>query len=522
MRKKFLLAAASVASLLSVTACGGGSDSAADSNSVSVLTVTKNYQIPVAEMNWAKDIEAEIGCKVDWQTVEADAWTQQKNAALASGDIADIQIKAMSPEDAAQFPDLFEPIGDHMDELPNVQSFFKAKPEAQSLATESDGTIYMLPSSRGNAYSGSGQHIMINKTWLDNLGLPMPTTWDELTATLEAFKTQDPNGNGEADEIPLNINALKQDGFTWHNPMLLLNSMGIVTSFNDGPAAQGIYVKDGKVGNFLVSDEYKETVKYLHSLMEQGLIPADALTKDNSVYRAEAKSDGKTARVGMVFGWSPLLFGDLSDQYVGLPAPAAPGVDPEDVVWDGSENEYEVGKLAVSAEAADNPCVWKLVNALYSEKGSIQQYGGKIGVELEDKGNGTYAYTEEYFKGRETSKEPSLTDRFAGWLPDNVHIENDPVWKAWREVDDVYAEQYSHFDPEKDVMPLNVRLSPEDTVTAANTDTAVMNYAMQKTSDWLMNGGVDEGWDDYVAQLNSLGIQDNVALWQAAYDNRAK
>ncbi|MDU1123213.1 MAG: hypothetical protein E7A10_05960, partial [Dermabacter sp.] len=124
MRKKFLLAAASVASLLSVTACGGGSDSAADSNSVSVLTVTKNYQIPVAEMNWAKDIEAEIGCKVDWQTVEADAWTQQKNAALASGDIADIQIKAMSPEDAAQFPDLFEPIGDHMDELPNVQSFF--------------------------------------------------------------------------------------------------------------------------------------------------------------------------------------------------------------------------------------------------------------------------------------------------------------------------------------------------------------------------------------------------------------
>ncbi len=54
-----------------------------------------------------------------------------------------------------------------------------------------DGTkIAMLPSDRGKGYGVSGTHMFINKTWLDKLGLEMPTTWDELENVLEAFKTQ--------------------------------------------------------------------------------------------------------------------------------------------------------------------------------------------------------------------------------------------------------------------------------------------------------------------------------------------
>ena len=44
--------------------------------------------------------------------------------------------------------------------------------------------------------------IYINNNWLTKLGLPIPKTVDELQTTLKAFKTQDPNGNGQADEIP--------------------------------------------------------------------------------------------------------------------------------------------------------------------------------------------------------------------------------------------------------------------------------------------------------------------------------
>ena len=46
----------------------------------------------------------------------------------------------------------------------------------------------MLPSDRGKGYEVSGTHMFINKTWLDKLGLQMPTTWDELENVLDAFR----------------------------------------------------------------------------------------------------------------------------------------------------------------------------------------------------------------------------------------------------------------------------------------------------------------------------------------------
>ena len=80
----------------------------------------------------------------------------------------------------------------------------------------------------------------------------MPTTWDELENVLEAFKTQDPNDNGKADEVPMNIRGL---GFGLWSPLTLMNSEGVVTSFMGGSASeQGYYVDNGKVKSYYTSD----------------------------------------------------------------------------------------------------------------------------------------------------------------------------------------------------------------------------------------------------------------------------
>lgn len=52
-----------------------------------------------------------------------------------------------------------------------------------------DGKVTVLPSSRTKGFLASGQHFMINKTWLDKLGLEVPKTWDDLRKVMEAFKT---------------------------------------------------------------------------------------------------------------------------------------------------------------------------------------------------------------------------------------------------------------------------------------------------------------------------------------------
>ena len=48
---------------------------------------------------------------------------------------------------------------------------------------------------------GEMNEMWIRQDWLDKLGLEVPRTWDEMAAVAEAFVTQDPDGNGEADTI---------------------------------------------------------------------------------------------------------------------------------------------------------------------------------------------------------------------------------------------------------------------------------------------------------------------------------
>ena len=73
----------------------------------------------------------------------------------------------------------------------------------KEIATTPSGHIYGLLGRYESLYENSGDGIqIINQAWLDAVGKELPTTLDEYTDVLRAFKEQDPNGNGQADEIP--------------------------------------------------------------------------------------------------------------------------------------------------------------------------------------------------------------------------------------------------------------------------------------------------------------------------------
>ena len=510
-----------VALLGSLAACGGSKEPTTTADGkpiVSVLVVKRPATDKIANMQWAKDLEADCDCKIEWQEVSEDAWAQQKNATLAAGKIADVSLHAFFPANAAQFPGLFEDLSKDLDKMPNVKQFFKEKPDAQKLTTDPEGHMYALPSSRGKSYSGSGQNMMINKAWLDKLGLQVPTTWDELENVLKAFKTQDPNGNGQADEIPMNIRKL-DSYFTYYSPMLLLNSTGIVTGFNKGASPTGFYAKNGVVKSFLTSDEYKEVVKYYHKLISEGLIPADWATKALDAYDSDQTSDGKTAKTGVSFGWSlDASFGTLKDQYIPIPVPSAPGVSPDKTVWDGSSSEFDAAGPAVSARAANKDATLKLLNLMYSEKYSVQQFYGSFGKTVTKTGEHEYTVdNDKLIEMRKKNTSPSLSYP-AGWIPDEVTIKGDAGSDALYQASKVYEKQRSNFDPVKDYIPDYVNPDADDNTTLASNYNQISNVAMQKTATWMSKGGIDEEWDAYCKQLDSLGLQENVKIWQKWYD----
>lgn len=523
MKKKALAAVAAVGALSMVLAgCGNkdGAQTAEDGKPVIQVLVqydSTNRQ-KVNTNPWIKDLEKDCGCHIEWEVIQQDAWGQQKAAILANGDVPQVAIRAFGPDDTIKFPDYFEELSQHLDQMPNMKKYMEEQPLGRRMVSNLDGTFRVASASFPNKWTS--QHWMINKTWLDKLGLQMPTTWDELITVLEAFKTQDPNGNGKADEIPFDLRALGTGGFGWWTPMLALNSTGLVTQAQGGPWQQGYYVEDGKVKSWLTSENLKQVLKFYAELYEKGLVPGDWLTKQTSDYDTEIT----TGNVGLAFTYQKAGFGDHADEYVSMPTPKATAdMADSDLAWDASADygKYENYHLTIKKDAPNMDTVLKLVDLLYSTKYSVQQYYGDIPDLVEQKDDKTFVVSDKVFADSTVSY--SFGQCFAGWFPDDVVIEGDPGMDNLKEADEPYTEIYKNHD-EKDNFPIYVKPDSADQTTISNNNTQIFTYATPILSNY-MNGKTkdyDGAWDEYVAQVNKLGVEQNTQLWQKWYDEYQK
>ncbi|MBQ6206556.1 MAG: sugar ABC transporter substrate-binding protein, partial [Oscillospiraceae bacterium] len=99
--------------------------------------------------------------------------------------------------------------------MPNLSAIFEKHPEIKAGITQADGKIYGLPSGElmGTAAIGADDDLsiyavpefsMINKTWLDELGLEVPTNLTELHDALVAFRDNDlGTKSGAGSTIPM-------------------------------------------------------------------------------------------------------------------------------------------------------------------------------------------------------------------------------------------------------------------------------------------------------------------------------
>lgn len=74
-----------------------------------------------------------------------------------------------------------------------------------------DGKLYGL--AQANESQAEGMMMFIRQDWLDNLGLSIPKTVEELKAVAKAFTEEDPDGNNVDDTYGLVLNG--KDGFTF-------------------------------------------------------------------------------------------------------------------------------------------------------------------------------------------------------------------------------------------------------------------------------------------------------------------
>ena len=153
--------------------------------------------------------------------------------------------------------------------------------------TSSDGHVWTFPTYQETLTNPPYARFWIYQPWLEALNLKAPTTTDEFYEVLKAFKTQDPNGNGKADEIPLIGSQMSSGSFGANAWEYIMNAFQHSTSKKNF-----LISTEGQLSVSYTTDKWKEGVKYITKLVDEGLFDAVSFTQDTDTFKAIVNSSG--------------------------------------------------------------------------------------------------------------------------------------------------------------------------------------------------------------------------------------
>lgn len=316
-------------------------------------------------------MEELTGCHVEWVHPASDGLDEQFNLLMASGKYPDVIVYGwQSVQGGAKSyadDDVIIPLKALMDEnMPNLTAFNNENPNVLKEYSNDEGEVYYIPFIRGDERLKVYQGPQIREDWLDKLGLSIPKTTDELYTVLKAFKTQDPNGNGEADEIPMTGMQFESESFGIGN---LAWAFGTHYSF---------YVQDGTVKYGIMEDRFKEALTYIQKLYSEGLIDVDYLLNDREKMDAKVMND----RAGFLYSFQPNKFyGSMNDgtrKVTGISHLTGPHGDT--TCFNSAYTQTVTQLSAVITTSNKQPAATlKWLDAFFGEEGAMYMNFGKKG-----------------------------------------------------------------------------------------------------------------------------------------------
>lgn len=528
--KKFLLRAAFAAVAVStvfLASCGKGSVKAVPLeelgfNETGMPIVNEPVELTVLTMRWGDmgdsfaknqwlvDLEKKSNVRINWQVVSSSDWGEQKAILMASGKLPDIILGNMTFNDSDILGNIeyFLPLEDLIEQyMPNYKKAMELVPALRRISTFPDGNIYSFAKNLP-VRPKTRNHPIINKQWLDRLGLNVPDNISELTEVLRAFKNYDANGNGNAnDEYPLSFDQ------TIH--LDLLNSFGI-TDINE------TMMTVGNAGPFFyaASPQYKAACQWLGQLWADGLIDAESFTQDITMLNGK-RQNATAPLVGMAFAWThDAEFGKWSNQYIAIPPIAGPdgsryaGGDP-DGVFSIMRNEALITSFCSYPEVAAR---W--LDEFYTSEASIQNFWGAIGTVITKNDDGTFSLNDppEGVSADAWYWEQSLRDFGPKFIEPGF---DSRIILSTSSGDGLKMETSRIADPYVMEPFPNVIFTQEENEELAIMQTDIASYVSQMQAKWVTQGGIEDEWNGYLKRLDDMGLARYVEIKLAAY-NRFK
>lgn len=506
MKKALALALAGVMMASALTGCGKQETAGGDTGDLELTLHMHFFGYCVYDDNWPvfKEAAKKTGVTLKGTAVETVSDSGQAySTMLADKKLPDIIHYVGTDLLKSGMDGALIPLEDLIDQYaPHIKAFFEKCPEARVAATAADGHIYYIPGTLAPIGSGNvpSEAFFIRQDWLDKLGLKAPTTVDEYYEVLKAFKTQDPNGNGQADEIPY------------------FDRAGTINDLYQLFAAHAdYYINDqGQYVNGRTEDAYKTAVKELAKWYKEGLIDPEIFTRGQ-----QAREQLLSSNIGgATHDWisSTTSYNDKYPEVAGLNfTPIAPPADKNGVVKEalGRSLLHGLG-WGISKDNKHVERTMEYFDFWFTDEGSILS---SYGIEGEDYTveNGEYKFTDTVLKADggvpnylrnigaavEIGSERQLGSELAGM--------NDMGKKAF--------EEYQQNNWVQDQLPiLSYTQEQQDVLTANKTN--LDTYCKEQEQKWIMGAeDVDANWDQYLATLKTMGNEDILRVYNEAYQS---
>ena len=540
------------AMVLGLAACGGSPNYNTEPHTLNTNTDQTEFTIMGAQSALSpgytdnvvlNELMDETGIHITWNTM-SDSLSEQVNIRIAGDIMPDAFMGvgfnnyalSMHGEDGA-FIDLAPYITPEI--MPNLYQILEDNPRIRAAITMEDGGIYGLPAGEQMGTAGVGkekdysifsipQFSMINKAWLDELGLEVPTTLDELHDVLVAFKENDMShtyyGNDPGTTLPMSTGF---DQWCWGQNVFYAG-FGFTNWPNDVCADLTLW-EDGTVGFVSTTQNYRDAVTYFHNWYAEGLMDVEMFSQSDT----QLISKCSQGYVGVSTWWEvDELMGDYADDYVYLPILTGPAGTP----YEGTSNvtlrtggATNGGQLSITSACQSPINLLKFFDKWYDGETVMQLQYGPIGVYFNDKDeNGVWnSITEEESQKRfgKGAGELKSENEVAGpklilskYYLENFNMED----RAIQRLNDLYDYWLPQVGCDA-VYPLDCVFTGDELDTIDRYKPDFESALSEQEGLWLRDGGpTDEEWQAYIDHLNDkCGMQELLDVYTAAYGRYA-
>ena len=444
----------------------------------------------------------------DVTAVNGETFDEQFQLMVASGDYYDVMdgmSKYPAGYDAAIEEDICIDLYDLVLEYaPNYYAAISQDADtiAQLVTDEGNMATFGLMYKSANCET---QGYLIRQDWLDELGLEIPTTYDELHDVLAAFKE---NYNCEGMYYGGVDDARLDYGYECANG--------------------GYMVIDGAIVSGYLQDSYYEYISMVRDWYSEGLIYSDYYSAATGDYDQLLVSNNTGIVQGAATSFSTIyayLTEDELDSFsLAAMTPVKNNADDElHYSWNAPSYLKRTDAWAIGSCCEDPVPLVEFVNYMYSDEGSLLFNYGTEGETFTYDEDGKPQYTDLvinnpdnpyffasylYVSNAATEYFPSLMDVSASY-----YAFGDAEWNAY----DLFSTLSN--DGAYNV-PNGIAMTAEESERYSELESDFDTYVEETINSWVIGQStLDEAaFEAFKAQLQELGLEEMISLKQAAYD----